>query len=401
MNKIKKNLFFEDYHLKEKKELITIKNENITQIQKNSFDNHAIRIITEERKEGFHVSTSDLKLEVFAEKAHENAISQVKDLPSRENNFAQNDNLYEDTTNGYTQNDIKELLYGNNSPLKFFDSLITIQKSTQEKKITNSFEASAYHKLKTLSFSIELRESVTQRLLMLNQVDINHLKEFRNFLAIVAKLPLVKSRKLSNINGFILSPNIVSELLYPIQNLILQGVVVTKNINKSISLVETTQGLFSIPFDDEGVRTNNKIIFGNGEFISNNFSTLTNGNSTGNGFRKDYRRKPALSPLVWEMKPGKYKISELMNQAKKQIFIENISQGYVDTYSGNYIANVMSSYLIEDGEFKGILPSFKIVLDPVAILEDTHLLISKKTEFTDDSMYKLPYFYTENVIIFD
>ena len=64
-------------------------------------------------------------------------------------------------------------------------------------------------------------------------------------------------------------------------------------------------------------------------------------------------------------------------------------------------SNVITSYLIENGEISGILPDFNIIVDPVSLFEHEQLIVCKETEFTDNQFYKLPYIITDQVYIIE
>lgn len=392
--------FYEEFHLTEKQELMSIKNSKVIGRQHKNFRSNATRIITRERKLGFHVSTKKFNPATALQNAYENTSLEVADFPSDKNKFERDIFYEQDITFGQSFDEIKDLLYGPESRLRSFDSLISIKLSEQNKKIINSYGARTSFNLKSFDISIELRDKNTKQLIMLNEINSKHLNDFNKFATHLSKVPFIQPDNLS-IEGFIISPLVVSEMLYPIQNFLMNDIVVSERINKNITLTETNEGLFTIPFDDEAIQTRKKMIYQNGEVNHNDFKDLTNGISTGNGFRKDYRRKPNVSSLIWEISPGKHLLSDLMNTCEKLVLIDNVIQGYIDPISGFYIARVISSFLVERGEIKGILPPFKIIADPVAIFEDPELLITAETKYTEGSMYHLPYFLTRKIDVLD
>src|SRR5699024_953415 len=131
---------------------------------------------------------------------------------------------------------------------------------------------------------------------------------------------------------------ILLEFLYPLQNLLLKGISVTNEISKALTIIEDNNGIIQIPFDDEGIKTEKKLICKNGNIIPTSFKNLEDGVSSGNGFRKDYRRKPKKAPLIWRVSPGLISLDDLTNTLKEYVLIDTMVQGRIDEHSGYLIS---------------------------------------------------------------
>ncbi|MED0661356.1 metallopeptidase TldD-related protein [Bacillus smithii] len=390
--------FYEEHHWDEEINIETISNGTIKEIQYKKFHNHAVRVINQNNKMGFYISTGDFDKDASFKAADINAYLPTN-VPSENNHFVANIDIYEDTSEKQSIELIREKLLDTFNFEKI-DYVLTLEESKQHKSISNSYGVKGSWELKCLDISVEFRHKTTKRLLAIRRF---HIKSYSNLIRIyeqLSSLPILSNSILYNFNGpFILSPNVVMEYLFPIQNLILQSICVTEKINHNLTIKETNKGIYQIPFDDEGVIPTEKIIYQEGIYRNPIFSDLSDEVSTGNGLKIDYRRLPRVSPLVWEINPGNQELQNFIKHSERAILIDTVVQSRIDKFSGCMISNVITSYLIENGEISGILPDFNIIVDPVCLFEHEHLIVCKETEFTDNHFYKLPYIITDQVYI--
>lgn len=392
--------FYEEHHWDEEINIETISNGTIKEIQYKKFHNHAVRVINQKEMMGFYISTGDFDKEASIKIADINAYLPAN-VPSENNHFIANIDIYEDTSEKQTIELVREKLLDTFNYEKI-DYDLTLEESTQHKSISNSYGVKGNWKLRCLDVSVEFRHKTTKRLLCNRRF---HIKSYSNLIRIyerLSSLPILPDSILNNFNGpFILSPNVVMEYLFPIQNLIMQGICVTEKINHNLTIKETNKGIYQIPFDDEGVIPTEKIIYEEGIYRNPIFSDLSDIVSSGNGLKIDYRRLPRVSPLVWEINPGNQELKDFIKHSEKAILIDTVVQSRIDKYSGYMFSNVITSYLIENGEISGILPDFNIIVDPVSLFEHEQLIVCKETEFTDNQFYKLPYIITDQVYIIE
>ena len=392
--------FYEEHHWDEEINIETISNGTIKEIQYKKFHNHAVRVINQKEMMGFYISTGDFDKEASIKIADINAYLPAN-VPSENNHFIANIDIYEDTSEKQTIELVREKLLDTFNYEKI-DYDLTLEESTQHKSISNSYGVKGNWKLRCLDVSVEFRHKSTKRLLCNRRF---HIKSYSNLIRIyerLSSLPILPDSILNNFNGpFILSPNVVMEYLFPIQNLIMQGICVTEKINHNLTIKETNKGIYQIPFDDEGVIPTEKIIYEEGIYRNPIFSDLSDIVSSGNGLKIDYRRLPRVSPLVWEINPGNQELKDFIKHSEKAILIDTVVQSRIDKYSGYMFSNVITSYLIENGEISGILPDFNIIVDPVSLFEHEQLIVCKETEFTDNQFYKLPYIITDQVYIIE
>lgn len=389
--------FLEEFHITELSKSLSIKNGSVQEIINNSFCNHAVRSISNNGELGFFVSSGEYKREFSIQEAISNQLLKTN-IPSQNNQFVRDLSVIQDITNEMKIEDIKEILLNPENKINSFNYLLKVKERTIHKNIVNNFGCNGTSSICRLDFSVELRDKKTSSLILKSEINSSQINEFLSLIKVLSLVPLIKNHKFNN-DMFILSPNIVSDFIYPIQSLLLNRTIVTDVINKHITITEEPKGLYHIPFDDEGIKTSKKTIYQNGVLKPNIFTNLNNEFSTGNGFRKDYRRKPNISPLIWKINPGEKTLSQLISNMNDTIWIDNMVQGRIDEQSGYYIANVITSYLISNGEIKGILPPFTIVADPISIFEDTNLVLSKERKYTDKDSFKLPFFITDQITV--
>lgn len=383
-----KLLFCEEFHHKEKNYIEILMNGKVTKKHISELQSHALRVINNENLMGFYAAGGTFNNNNFLKKAYENAHLKT-DIYKRENNFISTYEIHQDVTEDKSISDIKDIL----SPLyklSNLDTLITIKETEHQKKILNSFGVNGKNSLRETSVKAEVRSKDTKNLLL---TETFNLKDIKRFLKISEGLNSAKVLDISDLEDkiFLISPNVMCDIFYPIQSLLLQKVCVTDKINPLLTILEVTKGLYSIPFDDEGVITTKKMIYNQGIYSNPEFKSLSNGESSGNGMRIDYRRKPSVSPLIWEMEQGSISIKDLLNKNCKFIMIDNMVQTRIDDYSGHMISNVISSYFIEDGEIKGIFRPYKIIVDPIMFFEDKNLIITKDRNFVFNGKYHFPY----------
>jgi len=111
----------------------------------------------------------------------------------------------------------------------------------------------------------------------------------------------------------------------------------------------------STPFDDEGVASYNKIIVENGvlkTFLHNRKTAEKDGiESTGNGFKSDFKGLVSVEPTNFSIKNGEISINELISKVDKGIYIDELSgiHAGLNPITGDFSLQA-SGFLIEDGK---------------------------------------------------
>lgn len=395
--KINNIQFLEEFSQHDIQKSITIDRGKIIDYCETNLKNNATRIIDKNKKVGLHICSGEFNREESYKNAVRNA-SFITVLPSIYNNFV-NQEYLDDITLDCTQKDYCDFLKSKLSSLNSFNSKFKVIESHTVNQLENSYGARTYSNIKRTDIILELRDKQSERLFINRKYNSKDFINILDFLSTVSDVPRIEKGWNLKDKMFILSPNILLEFLYPLQSLLLDGLSITDEINKTLNITEENIGILQIPFDDEGVKTQKKVIYQNGNIVPTTFKCLNNGVSTGNGFRKSYRQSPKKSPLIWHVLPGSMSLEKLKKEAKESILIDTMVQGRIDERSGYLISTVINSYLVKDGEIKGILPQFKIAADPIALIEDTELIISKEVEFTEGGDFLLPYMLTDKIFI--
>lgn len=115
------------------------------------------------------------------------------------------------------------------------------------------------------------------------------------------------------------------------------------------------ESLISVPFDSEGVSTQNTILIENGELSAVLHNRKTAGidqtNTTGNGFRSGFKGSVSVAPTNMYIVPGKLKKSDLIALAEDGLYITDMSglHSGVNGISGDYSLSC-EGFLIVNGK---------------------------------------------------
>src|SRR5699024_1698720 len=293
MNNIK---FLEKYSQHDMMKSITIEQGNVIDKYESKLENNATRIIDSNNKMGFHVSSGKFNEEKSYISAKQNAFTPAT-IPSVCNKFVNLEYL-DDVTPDCSLDEYSDYLKLKMKGLTGFHSKIAVEESHVITQLENSYGANTYSDIKRVDIDLELRDINTKRLLISRKYNSRDFIRTIEFLSTISNIPRITKKISPKRKKFIISPNILLEFLYPLQNLLLKGISVTNEISKALTIIEDNNGIIQIPFDDEGIKTEKKLICKNGNIIPTSFKNLEDGVSSGNGFRKDYRRKPKKAPLI-------------------------------------------------------------------------------------------------------
>lgn len=183
-----------------------------------------------------------------------------------------------------------------------------------------------------------------------------------------------------------------------------------KILSEKITILDTPLDEFPgrREFDDEGVRTENRVIVNNGVLSNFIFDLDTaadmNKSSTGNGKRGSFSSMPSPAFHNFYLKEGDKSIDSIIKEQKQAIFfIFPIGGGQSNLLMGDYSLNVGLGYLIENGEIVGRIKDTMISGN---IYEDFQKVveISKESQyipsfFGGSTFFKLPHILIENVSV--
>ncbi|KUK11030.1 MAG: Peptidase U62 modulator of DNA gyrase [Clostridia bacterium 41_269] len=138
-----------------------------------------------------------------------------------------------------------------------------------------------------------------------------------------------------------------------------KGKIGQKVASELITIVDDGRmngGIFSAPFDGEGVATSETVLINNGilqGFLYNTYTAAKDGvESTGNGVRlSSYRGTPEVGTTNFYLKEGKYSKDKLISEVKKGLYVtEVMGMHTANPISGDFSIGVAGIW-IEDGEF--------------------------------------------------
>jgi len=158
------------------------------------------------------------------------------------------------------------------------------------------------------------------------------------------------------------------------------------------------EGIFSQPFDDEGVLTNHKEIISNG--VLNSFiydlrtAYLMNTTSTGNGFRDyDSLPKPSFSNVV--VPNSETSLNNLISQVDRGLIVYNVlGGGQSNINAGEFSVNVELGSLIEGGKIVGRVKNVMLFGNVFDLFKNV-IEFSKETKVVFDKV--LPYVLCDKV----
>lgn len=165
----------------------------------------------------------------------------------------------------------------------------------------------------------------------------------------------------------------------------------TAIFNEKVTLVDEPllkDGYNSVPFDDEGVASKNKVIVENGllkTYLHNLKSAmLMDTQTTGNGFKAGYSSAVGIQPTNFYFKPGNQSLDELISTVDKGVLIDTVD----GLHAGfNHVTTdfslICSGFYIENGKIINpvnlitVAGNFMEMMKSVAELaDDLHFEIS-------------------------
>lgn len=109
----------------------------------------------------------------------------------------------------------------------------------------------------------------------------------------------------------------------------------------------------SYTFDDEGVPSRRTLLVDEGVlkgYLYDRLTALKEGvESTGNGRRESYQRKPIPRMSNTLITPGKMKPEGIIRSVEKGLLVRKMGGGQVNTVNGDFVFEVNEGYLIEKG----------------------------------------------------
>ena len=148
------------------------------------------------------------------------------------------------------------------------------------------------------------------------------------------------------------------------------------------------KSITAIPFDSEGVATQNKILVDKGILtgILHNRKTAAKAGtqSTGNGFRSGYRGSVSVGPTNLYIEPGDKDLAGLLSKAGNGLYIKELAglHAGANTVSGDFSLSC-EGYIIEDGKIGR-------AVDQVTLADNFYLLLFKIAEVGSDLYFDPP-----------
>ena len=148
------------------------------------------------------------------------------------------------------------------------------------------------------------------------------------------------------------------------------------------------KSITAIPFDSEGVATQNKILVNKGVLtgILHNRKTAAKAGttSTGNGFRSGYRGSVSVGPTNLYIEPGEKDLNSLFLQAENGLYIKELAglNAGANMVSGDFSLSC-EGYVIENGKIGR-------AVDQVTLADNFYLLINKIISVGSDLYFDPP-----------
>lgn len=163
----------------------------------------------------------------------------------------------------------------------------------------------------------------------------------------------------------------------------LEGKLNEQVISKKITIVEDphAKNIFFVPFDDEGVATQKKVLFDKGVLKTYLYNLETakkdNVNATGNGYG---HAVVGIDTSFLMLKPGKKNEEELMKDIKEGIYITEVKglHSGLDTTSGDFSLEA-EGFLIENGKKTTSLSGIAISGNVLQLFKDVKAIASNAT----------------------
>lgn len=130
------------------------------------------------------------------------------------------------------------------------------------------------------------------------------------------------------------------------------------------------EGLFprsrgSIAVDDEGTPSGRNVLIESGTLVSYMHDRISARHyglePTGNGRRQSYRFPPMPRMTNTYMQPGEASPADVISSTKKGIYCKTFSGGQVNISNGDFVFQVVESYLIEEGKLSAPLKDVVII----------------------------------------
>ncbi len=241
-----------------------------------------------------------------------------------------------------------------------------------------------------------------------NLFDLETLKEKIRTNISAAKM---NTKILSGKYPVIFTPFAVGNLLMPILSALngknvlkgyslLKGKLGQEIFSSNLSIIDNpvlSGGVYSAPFDDEGIPVQRKELIAKGvvtNYLSDLYTSSKLKIAPGNGYRSlSSMPRPVSSNII--IRPGEVAVKDMLN-VKKGILIESLMGVMMgNVVGGEVTGNIELGYLIENGKIVGRIKNAMLGLNVFNALKD--IALSKENIWTDK--YVSPYFYIPNVFI--
>jgi PmbA protein len=134
------------------------------------------------------------------------------------------------------------------------------------------------------------------------------------------------------------------------------------------------EGPASSPFDDEGVETQRTTLVEDGVlqgFLHNTYTAARAGaRSTGNAGRGGHRTVPGVSPSNLFLRPGTVTVEELLRQAGRAVFVQDVTglHSGASSVSGDFSVGA-AGLMVQDGALGGPLREMTIASTLLDVLK--------------------------------
>jgi TldD protein len=160
--------------------------------------------------------------------------------------------------------------------------------------------------------------------------------------------------------------------------------------NDMVNIVDdpTIENAFgSIPYDDEGVKAQKKMLIKNGilnEYILSRETAKKLGLNFSNGGARaqSFAYRPLVRMSNTMVLAGDYSFEELIEDIKVGIYAKGSKGGQVDVVKGNFQFNTQEAYMIENGEITSLLKNFSLSGEIIDTLKNIDAL-SKEIRIGD------------------
>ena len=216
----------------------------------------------------------------------------------------------------------------------------------------------------------------------------------------------------------IFTPHAVSGIFGYILSVLLNGKVIQQKISplydklnkqlfdKKLTFIEDPQaGTRKAEFDDEGIKTNQKVLIKEG--IINNFyfdlnsASKTNNSlfsSTGNGFKPSLGSPPSPSLTSVQIESGKRNSKDIIKNIKEGVLVDQLlGAGQSNTLAGEFSVGIDLGYKILNGNIQGRIKNCMVAGNIFEVLKNICEISSNREWVGGSELY--PYFIFENLTV--